>query len=560
MDQGSRAPNSWVGETATAALNTSSLGSAYVLCFSHGMAMPQCLESIGRLALKSFHANLKASVAEVSVADKIAWLFEQMMTGPISGIGEVEDGGGEIGSIHSKALHPAAAPRRRAIAGAADRVRTCGDALDDIGMANGMGDSSFFGPGTDMLSAVVGDSSVDHVAPPAPMPMEERLALQQREEFEALQIAQSLAEQVHKVSQCFEPEGSGGVGMTSMSTTRVLGIGRPSSAPPARRRQSAKWGMLASRSSGTSLRAQRRAAEMQPTGLSSVVAKPTTTTARPGEKMNSGAPPRAKPQSTFAGPKRKSSKPAVDWPSRGQAAQVMAGPGNGYKTPARPDYYTQRPYSAGPRHSQQGGGANVAKDVVDSTLEALSTSPRRDYGLSQSQSSHSVGGSGFTQGQGQGQDGLKKQQVQQQRQHARIQLLREQRLGRLPLNGLAVGIEPLTLVREVLYPPECPFADVATHIDEAFFWQHFGDSDKALRLYQLALSRWEAECVAESNDQTGTSLEVKIYLHSAMGASHQSAGRQEEALACFVDAKREAAHLDEQHPERALALSNAAGA
>ena len=67
------------------------------------------------------------------------------------------------------------------------------------------------------------------------------------------------------------------------------------------------------------------------------------------------------------------------------------------------------------------------------------------------------------------------QQQQQQQQHARILRMLEARERRLPLHARLPGVEPLSLIHEVLYPPDCPFEEAALNMDDAFSRHHFGD-------------------------------------------------------------------------------------
>ena len=83
----------------------------------------------------------------------------------------------------------------------------------------------------------------------------------------------------------------------------------------------------------------------------------------------------------------------------------------------------------------------------------------------------------------------------------------------------------------------------------------------AIQKYSRALQLWDTSCLDASAGRLGAPTEVKCYFLNAIGQVYQSAeGRAEETLAAFVDAKRQGARLPDDHPERALALSNTAGA
>jgi hypothetical protein len=120
--------------------------------------------------------------------------------------------------------------------------------------------------------------------------------------------------------------------------------------------------------------------------------------------------------------------------------------------------------------------------------------------------------------------------------------------------GRLGAAEPLCLIHEMIYSPECPYPEVAEEVEHGFAAHQFGDCETALLCYQDAYGMWVDACV----EDTGCDVhpEVKVFLLNAIGMVHQTAGRPEDTLAAFLDAKTEGNNLDPDHPDVALSLSN----
>eukprot|EP01043_Picozoa_sp_COSAG02_P028167 COSAG02_NODE_1695_length_11271_cov_8.120659_7_plen_563_part_00 len=120
--------------------------------------------------------------------------------------------------------------------------------------------------------------------------------------------------------------------------------------------------------------------------------------------------------------------------------------------------------------------------------------------------------------------------------------------------GILDPQEPLCLIHEMIYCPQCPYPEVAEQVEHGFAAHQFGDCETALDCYEDAYGMWVDACV----EDTGCDVhpEVKVFLLNAIGMVHQTAGRPEDTLAAFLDAKSEGNNLDPGHPDVALSLSN----
>lgn len=120
--------------------------------------------------------------------------------------------------------------------------------------------------------------------------------------------------------------------------------------------------------------------------------------------------------------------------------------------------------------------------------------------------------------------------------------------------GILDAQEQLCLIHEMIYSPRCPYPHVMEEVEHGFAAHQFGDCETALQCYEDAYGMWVDDCV----EDTGCDVhpEVRVFLLNAIGMVHQTAGRPEDTLAAFLDAKTEANNLDPDHPDVALSLSN----
>ena len=121
-------------------------------------------------------------------------------------------------------------------------------------------------------------------------------------------------------------------------------------------------------------------------------------------------------------------------------------------------------------------------------------------------------------------------------------------------SNLGAANEQLCLIHELLFSPECPYPEVADEVERAFAAHQLGDCETALDAYRLSYTLWLDASVEATGCDAPTA--VKVFLLNSIGMVHQSAGRFEDTLAAFLDAKLEANHLDPEHPDVALSLSN----
>ncbi len=108
--------------------------------------------------------------------------------------------------------------------------------------------------------------------------------------------------------------------------------------------------------------------------------------------------------------------------------------------------------------------------------------------------------------------------------------------------GILDAQEPLCLIHEMIYCPQCPYPEVMEEVEHGFAAHQFGDCETALECYEDAYGMWVDACV----ENTGGDVhpEVKVFLLNAIGMVHQTAGRPEDTLAAFLDAKSEGNNLD----------------
>lgn len=113
------------------------------------------------------------------------------------------------------------------------------------------------------------------------------------------------------------------------------------------------------------------------------------------------------------------------------------------------------------------------------------------------------------------------------------------------------GVAPC-IIKEVYFPPESP-QEVATLIESALVYQCSSNFEMAIDCYEKAKATWMA--IIKQRDSAAKTLkrpEQELFFHLSIGSVHESAGKDDLALASYKSAKEVAEILPGTHPDRAF--------